>query len=62
MTKWKKKMDKHGYAIYTGDFIEDMKTYFEEHRLACEELGHLCQERTVIEIREAIEFMRKQHD
>ena len=55
-------MDKHGYAIYTGDFIEDMKTYFEEHRIVCEELGHLCQERTVIEIREAIEFMRKQHD
>ena len=55
-------MNKQGYAIYTGDFIEDMKTYFEEHRLACEELGHLCQNRSTMEVLDAIRFVEGQRN
>jgi len=55
-------MDKQGYDIYEGDFLDDMIQNFEEHRLSCEYLVKLCQERTVMEVLDAIRFVEGQRN
>ena len=55
-------MNKDTYAIYTGEFLEDMKAYFEEHRIACEELCRLCQNRSTMEVLDAIRFVEGQRN
>ena len=55
-------MDKQGYDIYTGQFLEDMKAYFEEHRIACEELCRICQNRSTMEVLDAIRFVEGQRE
>ena len=53
-------MNKDISGLYEGDFLDDMIQNFEEHRLSCEYLVKLCQERTVMEVLEAIRFVEGQ--